>query len=112
MDADFNVEAVENNSIQCMQTQPLDPRAHCCALSMSQLMQDKSIEIPDGKKPSEVVEYLMAKHSNTVSEKFPLSPPLIAQYQKKDRALVHEMKDSPDKFGTTLLEGVDLIAYI
>jgi RNase H-like domain found in reverse transcriptase/Reverse transcriptase (RNA-dependent DNA polymerase)/Integrase zinc binding domain len=112
MDADFNMEAVENNSIQCMQTQPLDPRAYCCARSMSQLMRDESIEIPDGKKPSEVVEYLMAKNSNTVSENFPLSPPLIAQYQKKDRALLKETKDSPDKFGTTSLEGVDLIAYI
>lgn len=100
MDADFDMEAISNESE--------DIKAQFCACVMFQLCRDESILVPDGKDAEEVIEHIMAS-SDTISEKFPLSPALIAQAQKKDRAL-KKLKDSND-YGTITLEGVELISH-
>ena len=100
MDADFDMEAISNESV--------DIKAQFCACVMSQLCRDESIHVPDGKDAEEIVEHIMAS-SDTISEKFPLSPALIAKAQKKDKAL-RKLKNSND-YGTMTLEGVELITH-
>jgi len=104
MEADFDMEVVDK--------EPVDTKAQFCACAMSQLCRDESLDVPDGKDAEKVVEYIMANSSDTISEKFPLSPPLIAKAQKKDKALMKKVKeDSKQDYGTLKVEGVELISY-
>lgn len=108
LDADPDMEALENNSLEALKSNNSDPRAQCCACIMALLNRDETIKVPDGRQSSEVVEFIMANNSDTISEKFPLSPSLIAKYQQKDKALIKQIKDSPDKFGQRTIEGAEL----
>ena len=104
MEADFDMESVDKESV--------DVKAQICACALSQLCRDESFAVTDGKDAEELVEVIMAKNSDTISEKFPLSPPLIAKAQKKDKALIKKVKqDSKQQCSTLHVEGVDLIAH-
>jgi hypothetical protein len=108
LDADQDMEALETKSLETLESNSSDPRAQCCACIMALLNRDETIEVPDGKKPSAVVEFVMANNSDSISEKFPLSPSLIAKYQQKDKTLMKQVKDSPDKYGQRTIEGIEL----
>ena len=102
MEADFDMEEFEKETT--------DTKAQNCACAMSQLCRDESIYIPEDAE--EMVEYVLAQqNSDTISEKFPLSPPLIAKAQKKDKALMKKVQNSKQDYGTLQIEGVDVISY-
>ena len=51
----------------------------------------------------------MANTVDAISEKFPLSPPLIAKHQQKDKAIQKQRKDNPNNYSTRTIEGTELI---
>ena len=83
LEADFNMETVDK--------EPVNIKAQICTCALSQLCRDESFHVPDGKDAEKVVEIIMANSPGTISEKFPLSPPLIARSQKKDKALMKRL---------------------
>ena len=101
-DFDFDMEAMEK--------QPEDIRAQICACALSQLCRDESVIVPDKADAEEFIEQIMASSEN-ISEKFPMSPCLIAKSQKKDKALMNKAKDSKHDYGTKTVEGFELITY-
>ena len=103
MDADFDMEAIDNETV--------DTKAQICACALAQLLRDESYDVPDGKDAEEVVEHVMANSSDTISERFPLSPVLIGKAQKKDKALLKKVKESQQQYGTLTVEGVELITF-
>ena len=103
LEADFDMETVDK--------EPVNIKAQICACALSQLCRDESFHVPDGKDAEKVVEIIMANSPDTISEKFPLSPPLIARSQKKDKALMKKIKqDTQNNYGTIQIEGVELIS--
>ena len=97
---DFSMEAWE-------QINTAD-KAKSCACVLSSLTRDESVVIPEAWDSIGMAESIMAS-ADAISEKFPLKPSLIEKCQKKDRKLLQKIKG--EKYGTTQLEGAELITY-
>ena len=51
-----------------------------------------------------MVEFVMANNADCISEKFPLSSPLIAQMQQKDKLLLKKAREDKNPINMTLFK--------
>ena len=95
--------------MEAMDNEPIDIRAQVCACAFTVLTRNEAFPTLTRVDGDFVVKYLMANNNDMVSEKFPLSPALIAKYQKKDKALQKRVKENPSNYGTKVIEDMTLI---
>ena len=77
-----------------------------CAFTMSEMFRDEGIIEDD----SEVIEYMCASKNDTVTERLPMAPALIAREQKCDKGFQKRPKDDPN-YRTMQLEDQELITF-
>lgn len=100
---------MEANFNKAPEKEDVDDMAQVCACALTNLIRDESYDIPD---PKDHIQMAMAfDTSEEDDQRFPLSPPLIAKEQQKDKTLMKSLKQSRSEYGTTVLENVDLITY-
>ena len=77
MEAKFNTEADDPSD----KPEDTEACACMCAFTMSEMFRDEGIIEDD----SEVIEYMCTSKNDTVTERLPMAPALIAREQKRDK---------------------------